>query len=104
MAAGTLRGSTEPYRTWPIQPPVDQVDRQKPLPWVGFAGEGRVVAVELTAAQRQALEPAAAVLRPLGALSRGLGPAAAEDLLRQLVRLGAAPGPSPAAGGGGGAP
>ena len=28
--------------------------------------------------------------------------AAAEDLLRQLVRLGAAPGPGPAGGGGGG--
>ena len=47
---------------------------------------------------------AAAVLLLLEALGRGPGAAAAEDLLRQLVRLGAAPGPGPAGGGGGEAP
>ena len=63
-----------------------------------------VAAAVRAALRRGTAGEAAAVLRLLEALGRGPGAAAAEDLLRQLVRLGAAPGPGPAGGGGGGAP
>ena len=65
--------------------------------------EVRMEAVR-AALRRGAAAEAAAVLRLLEALGRGPGAAAAEDLLRQLVRLGAAPAPGPAGGGGGEAP